>query len=88
MNQWKVEEFFDEHPRPFNLEIFQFEGLISLKLYADTTSGETDETYMFELKFKHWKKALAYQRVVMNCLSQQLDIFRVGRKLFLRKLLF
>ena len=44
MNQWKVEEFFDEHPYPFNVEIFNFEGLSTIQVYADITSGEADET--------------------------------------------
>lgn len=87
MSQWKVEEFFDEHPYPFNIEIFQFEGLSNIKVYADVT-GNADEMYLFELKFKDWKKARHYTRIVANMLSSQLDIFRVGRKLFLRKLLF
>ncbi len=88
MNQWKVEEFFDEHPYPFNVEIFNFEGLSSIQVYADITSGEADETYLFKLTFKDWKKARHYTRILSNMLSGSLDIFRVGKNLFLRKLSF
>lgn len=88
MNRWKVEEFFDEHPYPFNIEIFQFEGLSAIKVYADITSGEADEVYLFELTFKDWKKARHYTRILANMLSGSLDIFRIGKKLFLRKLRF
>ncbi len=88
MNQWKVEEFFDEHPYPFNVEIFNFEGLSSMLVYADITSGEADETYLFKLTFKDWKKARHYTRILSNMLSGSLDIFRVGKDLFLRKLSF
>lgn len=88
MNQWKVEEFFDEHPYPFNIEIFRFEGLSEMQVYADITSGEADETYLFKLTFKDWKKARHYTRILSNMLSGSLDIFRVGKNLFLRKLQF
>jgi|AMFO01.1.fsa_nt_gi hypothetical protein len=87
MYQWKVEEFFDEHPNPFNIEINAFEGLNRILVYADL-SGETDDSYLFELKFKDWKKARHYARILSNLLSAHLDIFRIGKKLFLRKLSF
>lgn len=87
MNQWKVEEFFDEHPSPFNIEILGFEGLSSIQAYADLT-GENDDSYMFELTFKDWKKARHYARILSNLLSAHLDIFRIRSKLFLRKLSF
>ena len=87
MNQWKVEEFFDEHPSPFQIEIFGFEGLIRTKVYADIT-GENNETYLFELTFKDWKKARHYTRILSSLLSSSLDVFRIGKKLFLRKLTF
>lgn len=87
MNQWKVEEYFDEHPNPFNIEIFGFEGLIRMKVYADITSGNS-ETYLFELTFKDWKKARHYTRILSSFLSHSLDIFRIGKRLFLRKLTF
>lgn len=87
MNQYKVEEYFDEHPNPFNIEIFQFEGLIGIKVYCDNT-GETDNCFLFEFKFKDWKKASHYTRILLNQLSQSIEVFRVGKKLFLRKLLF
>lgn len=90
MNQWKVEEFFDSHPYPFNIEIFGFEGLISIKCYADVTNENKDliDSYLFELKFKDWKKARHYARILSTLLKRNLDVFRIGKKLFLRKLFF
>lgn len=87
MNQWKVEEFFDEHPKPFNVEIFNFEGLMRMKVYCDNT-GETDGMYLIEIHFNKWKQALHYTRILRNQLSGSIDVFRIGKKLFLRKLLF
>lgn len=79
---WKIEEFFDEHPMPFELEIFKFEGLKQIVLYcAQTVKGK----YLIELKFDTWKRAQYWQRIVRNQLSLSVDVFRVKKKLFLRK---
>ncbi len=87
MNQWKVEEFFDTHPNPFNIEIFEFEGLTAIKVYADISSETGNDSYLFELKFENWKKAQHYTRIAFKILNG-VDIFRIGKRLFLRKLLF
>jgi len=89
MNQWKVEEFFDEHPNPFNVEVFNFEGLKSIKVYLDNT-GETDHVFLFEITFNTWKQANNYTRILINHVEMcpRTDVFRIGKKLFLRKLFF
>jgi len=88
MNRWKVEEFFDEHPNPFNIEIFGFEGLKRIKVYTDITDKKQSGKFLFELTFKDWKKAQYYTRILLKTLNRHLDVFRIGKQLFLRKLLF
>ena len=77
----------DEHPNPFNVEIFNFKGLIESKVYLDNT-GKTDGMYLFQLTFKTWKDASHYTRILQNHLSQSVEIFRINKKLFIRKLSF
>ena len=83
--QYLNEEFFDLHPRPYDVEYFQFEN-DRITLYLDKRNTET---WLVKIRFTNWQKA----EQVSNRLSRifdntEIDCYRNHKYLFLRKMLF
>jgi len=84
--QIMLEEFFDRHEFPENLEKHTFYGIDITSIYK--VDGESDR-FLLEIKFGKWQSA-AFARKLLSHLfdTKKISIFRIGKKLFLRKFLF
>ena len=82
------EEFFDVHPRPYDVQYFELENLGRLKitLYIDHNNPET---FLLKTWFSDWKEAERWLKVMTVQLQNTgIDVYRDRKYLFLRKLLF
>lgn len=83
--QLKNEEFFDLHPNPWDVEIW--ETFENVRIYYDP---KNPETILIEIKFQYWEKA-EKNRIKLDHIFKSvdlIDVYRIRKKLFLRKLLF
>lgn len=81
-NQYLNEEYFDLHPTPWDVETWEIRE--DLRIFYDHNNPET---FLLEITFKHWKEA-EFKRKVCLKIFKDLDVYRINKKLFLRKLLF
>lgn len=83
-NKLKNEEFFDVHPRPWDVEPWEINEY--LRIFLDPTNPET---FLVEIKFLHWTEA-KYRKALVSKIFEHSDIqvYRIGKSLFLRRLLF
>jgi hypothetical protein len=83
-NKYLNEEFFDIHPQPYEVDIIEITDF--LRIYIDVNNPET---FLIEHKFKHWEiakhKTAVFQYKFKNV---DVDVYRIGKSLFLRRLLF
>lgn len=83
--QMNNEEFFDLHPSPWDIEIY--EPFQDIRIYYDPRNPET---ILIEIKFRYWERT--NQAVVkLDSIFKSvdlIDVYAIGKKLFLRKLLF
>ncbi len=92
--QQRNEEFFEQIDPEFSadIEIISFEGLKRITRYQNSSY---QETFLVELRFKSWQQA-AKQEPLLRYLRHpwfdsgiyKEDVYRIGKSLFLRKLLF
>ncbi len=92
--QTKNEEFFEQIGPEFaaDTEIISFKGLKEITIYRNENYGTT---FLIEMRFKRWQTAakklnhLKYLKGAWyNSGIYKEDIYRIGKSLFLRKLLF
>lgn len=79
------EEFFDIHPRPYDVENYIFLNDI-ITLYIDYNNPET---FLLKIRFSNWMTAKNARKLLQYALkNSDIDVYRNNRELFLRKLLF
>lgn len=84
-NQELNQEFFDLSPRPWDVDVIE---LIddTLRIFIDWNNPET---FLIEIKFQHWTKAKYKHAVISRQFEySNVDVYRIGKSLFIRKLLF
>ena len=90
-----LEEFFDRHEYPEDIQKDSFYTIDKLHIYK--TTNEVSR-FLIEIEFRDWKRAdFAGKQLVRlflntdceeNEIVDRMAIFRIGKKLFLRKFLF
>lgn len=82
-----LEEFFDRHEFPE--ELYKEEVYTINKISIYKVSDETDR-FLLEFQFTNWKKAAFGYKQLCRLFgdADKVAIFRIGKKLFLRKFLF
>jgi hypothetical protein len=83
-NQFLNEEYFDIHPRPYDIDILEINDKI--RIFIDMNNYET---FLVEIKFLHWTEAKYKTAIFSNKFQDSdIDVYRIGKSLFLRRLLF
>ena len=82
-----LEEFFDRHEFPEDLEKHTFYGIDITSIYK--VNGENNR-FLLEIKFGKWQSAEFAGKLLSRLFdgADKVSIFRIGKKLFLRKFLF
>jgi len=82
-----LEEFFDRHEFPEQLYKSTMYGIDIISVYK--VSDETDR-FLIEIKFGKWQTAEFNYKLLCRVFgdADKVSIFRIGKKLFLRKFLF
>ena len=88
------EEFFEQLGPQFaaNVELHEFRKLKNITLYLNRDHGQT---FLVEMRFKDWKTAEKNRNTLLFLRQPwyesgiyKEDVYRIGKSLFLRKLLF
>lgn len=83
-SQLNNEEFFDLHPQPWDVEIY--EPFENVRIYYDKNNPET---FLIEIKFRYWEETAQKEKILDSIFSNRLtSVYRIRKKLFLRRLLF
>jgi hypothetical protein len=83
-NKYLNEEFFDLHPSPWEVDMIELTE--SVRIFIDTNNPET---FLAEIKFRHWTESKFKTAVLQQKFrSSSVDVYRIGKSLFLRRLLF
>ena len=82
------EEFFDLHPRPYDITYCEIGQTIKDKitLYLDPNNPET---FLLKIRFSNWiecDKTMKWMQVLFE--HSDIDVYRSTKYLFLRRLLF
>ena len=78
------EEFFDLHPHPYNVDKYSISE--DVKLYLDF---DNPETFLVEIHFDNWQDAKFSEAKCRYIFKRSdIDVYRMRKKLFLRRLLF
>jgi len=93
-SQQKNEEFFEQLGLDFasNIETTMFKGLKQITIYQNQDHGST---FLIEMRFNKWQKAESHRHKLLwlrqpwyDSGIYKDDVYRIGKSLFLRKLLF
>lgn len=80
----KNEEFYDMHPCPYDIEYAEIHNNITA--YFDPNNPET---FLIKIRFQDWQSAEKSERLWSFMLNNtDLDVYRMNKYLFLRRLLF
>ncbi len=83
-NKLRNEEFFDIHPSPWDVDVIEINE--SSRIFIDCNNPET---FLVEIKFRHWTESKFKTAVLsQKFLNSDIDVYRIGKSLFLRRLLF
>ena len=83
-NKYLNEEFFDLHPNPWDVDVIELTE--SVRIFIDCNNPET---FLVEIKFRHWTESKFKTAVISQKFrSSSVDVYRIGKSLFLRRLLF
>lgn len=91
--QERMEEFFEQRDPDFchSIENYEFRNLKQLSIYK---SSEPGMSFLIEMRFETWKDAESNKSLIMflrhpwfDSGIYKEDVFRIGKSLFLRKLL-
>lgn len=82
-----LEEYFDRHEFPEDIVKHECYTIDKLSVYKK--SSET-ERFLLEFQFNTWKRADFAGKLLRTLFgdSDKITVFRIGKKLFLRKFLF
>lgn len=84
-NKLLNEEFFDLHPNPWDVDVIEITEYV--RIFIDCLNPET---FLVEIKFQHWTESKFKTAVLTKKFRSysDLDVYRIGKSLFLRRLLF
>jgi hypothetical protein len=82
------EEFFDLHPQPWDVEKHCILETTSFRisLYLDV---QNPDTFLVEILYQDWQSCKYKEAMLGKVLeNSDVDVYRIRKKLFLRRLLF
>ena len=78
------EEFFDLHPRPWDVECYNLDKYV--RIFVDHNNIDT---FLLEITYPTWIEANYKLKMMEQIFKDDITcVYRNGKKLFLRKLLF
>jgi len=92
--QQRNEEFFEQVSPEFSadMEIYTFKGLKKITIYKNSNYGSS---FLIEMRFQKWQQAAKREAMVrflrhpwFETKIYKEDVYRTGKSLFIRKLLF